>query len=506
MSKKITLPAQFHDRGFVKKILKKNFISFADPQHWRLRAEEIAHVDVDFLSFRPPVYDVMFTVLVGREKKEALCFYESVLVKKRATRGERTYCQTEVNGGRFCLIDGFSSPKLVGRVLEGFCANERWDFIGFTGSLLEISGKAKIHIKSLKPLFEPKEEPTANYIYRCRGTVSSRKARKSFDVVIKKFLPRSPSGRGNREFRINKALPPKLVPRIHGALVNYSHRVGVDPQVLVLFSDFIKGDNLGTELWNLMLEIDEKRKSKKNYDAQLKKLLQTMKEVSEKVIFPFHKSLHDLWRGFNPSMRMPVSGTMRYSEESQKGIETLLKVGLLDEKTAKEYLTIFGEAWRKILSELETTEIHADLMWSQIIRTERKNLVVLDLDEHMLAPPAKDLADLCAANRFLVESLPCRDRNFFRLVAEQMNEVLIKTYIGRAKEWKKQIKKSIPVYLALRHLHDTAYHLPIWMETADLKVRERHEKYVNLSLKWFVKSMDVLKKQLRCRLRPNPPR
>jgi hypothetical protein len=506
MPKRKVLPARFYDRDFVKKILKENLVSFADPQHWRLREEEITHIDVDFLSFRPPIYDVMFTVLTGKEKKETMYFYENVLVKRKPARDERVYCRITSNGGKFYLIDGFSSPKFIRQLLEKFCADEKWDFMGFTGSFLGISGKAKVRVKSLKSLFEPKEEPTANYIYRCRGIVSSRKARKSFDVVIKKFLPRSPSGRGNREFRINKALPPKLVPKIHGALVNYSHRVGVDPQVLVLFSDFIKGDNLGTELWNLMLEIDEKKKSKKNYDAQLKKLLQTMKEVSEKVIFPFHKSLHDLWRGFNPSMRMPVSGTMRYSEESQKGIETLLKVGLLDEKTAREYQTVFEEAWRKILSELETTEIHADLMWSQIIRTERKNLVVLDLDEHMLAPPAKDLADLCAANRFLVESLPCRDRNFFRLVAEQMNEALMETYVGRAKEWKKQIKKSVPVYLALRHLHDAAYHLPIWMETTDLKVRERHEKYVNLSLKWFVKSMDVLKKQLRCRSRPNPPR
>jgi hypothetical protein len=60
MQRKSAVSGKFHDRGFVKELLRKNLISFADPQHWRLRVDEVARVDVDFLSFRPPVYDVMF--------------------------------------------------------------------------------------------------------------------------------------------------------------------------------------------------------------------------------------------------------------------------------------------------------------------------------------------------------------------------------------------------------------------------------------------------------------
>jgi hypothetical protein len=438
----------------------------------------------------------MFTVLTGKEEKETLCFYESILVKKKATHGERVYCHVRVDGRRFCLIDGFSCPEFVEEVLEGFCTGKRWDFVSFMGSFPWISGKTEVRIRSLKSLFEPKDEPTANYIYRCRGTAVSRKTKKKFDLVIKKFLPRSPPDRGNREFHIIKALPPELVPRVHGAMVNLSRMVGVDPQILVLFSDFIEGENVGQTLWDLMLEIDRRRKSKKGYRAQLRKLLTTMKEVSENVIFPFHKSLHDLWRGFSPSMRMPVSGSVRYSEEFQKGIETLSLLGLLDERDAAKYRTIFDRAWEKILVNLEATEIHADLMWGQIIRTKEGNLILLDLDEHMLAPPAKDLADLCAANRFLVESLPCEDKDFFRLVSEQMNATLINTYKARAKRWSKQVDESIPVYLALRHLHDAVYHLPIWVEATDPEVRERHGKYLDLSVEWFRKSMERLEKQL----------
>jgi hypothetical protein len=438
----------------------------------------------------------MFRVLTGKNGKETLYFYESVLVKERVAKRERSYCPIHIDGKELYLVDGFSSPKHLEQVLEGFCAGRRWDFIGFVGSFFGISGEAEVRIKSLKSLFAPKEEPTANYIYRCRGTVTLGETKKRFDIAIKKFLPRSPLDRGNREFQLAEVLQSDLVPRVHGAMVNHSHQIDNSPQVLVLFSDFIEGANIGIEFWNLMLEIDRKKESRRSYRAEIKKLLQAMKEVSEKVIYPFHKSLHDLWRSFSPSVRIPTDSHARYFEEFQRGIETLTKAGMLDRKDAKRYSTIFRKAWEKILIKLEATEIHADLMWSQILRTKRGELVVLDLDEHMLAHPSKDLADLCAANRFLVESLPCKHKELLRSVAERMSKALVSAYGAKAKKWKKQIKNSLPVYLALRHLHDAAYHLPIWMGTTDPRVRMRHKKYVDLSVEWFHKSMQELEKSL----------
>jgi thiamine kinase-like enzyme len=489
------LPAQLHSRSFVRGSLRKNLISFADPQHWRLKLEEIARESIDFLSFRPPVYDVMFQVIT--RKKETLFFYESVLLRKKAGHGERVYCCIEADGEEFCLVDSFSSSEFVGELLEGFCAGEKWGSLGFIGNFLGISGKAKVRVKSLKSLFKPKDEPTANYIYRCRGEVVHEGIRKKFDIVIKKFLPRSPPDRGNREYRLAGVLPQAIVPKVHGVMVNYSHQVPDGYQVLLLFSDFVEGNNVGMELWDLMLTIDKKRRLKKNYDTQLRKLLQIMKEVSEEVVFPFHSSLYDTWRGFAPSMRVPMRGTMKYFEEFEKGIEALSRLGLLDKKDAVRYRVLFDKAWKEIVSDLEAIEIHADLMWGQIIRAKNGKLIVLDFDEHMLAPPAKDLADLCAASRFLVESLPCKDKEFFRMLAEQMNGLLVDAYKKKAKRWGKQVERSLSVYMALRHLHDAAYHLPIWMEAVDPKVRQRHEKYVNLSMRWLRQSMEQLGRLLK---------
>ncbi|MDI6884387.1 MAG: hypothetical protein QMD00_04600, partial [Hadesarchaea archaeon] len=152
------------------------------------------------------------------------------------------------------------------------------------------------------------------------------------------------------------------------------------------------------------------------------------------------------------------------------------------------------------------TEIHGDLMWRQIIRARTGdlrtlgNLVILDLDEHTVGHAGKDVADLCAANRFIAEDLPCRDRDFARSLAEDLNKSIVIRYLANVERigarWDKGLRSVVPVYLAFRHLHDAAYHLPIWQGATDPAVKERHKRYVDFSIAWFRKSIQKLEKIL----------
>jgi hypothetical protein len=499
------VPEPFLNRNYVEQYLRENFDSFIDPPHWRLRSEDVAHVDVDLLRFQPPEYEVMFTILA--KNMETFHFYEALVLKTRAEGMVRH--EFTLEGQKLYLVSGFSSKEFVKGMLERWCRRERQDFIDFVGTFCAITGEADVEIKLLEPFFLPEEEPTSNYIYRCCGTATTNDVEKEFDVVIKKFVPRDPPDRGNREYGIAKALPARIVPRFHGGVINHAYSVMGEAQVLALFSDFIGGENIGKTFWELMLEIDDKKRKGEDYKTQLGKLHEISKNVVDGVIFPFHMSFRNLWYPFSFAVETSATNRAKYFDEVSKGLETLKGTGLLSEEEAEKLEFLFTEAWKRTLEKAGVAEIHNDLMWAQIMRSRDEELIVLDLDEHSPGHPAKDLADLCAANRFLAESVPCEDRDLMRRIADGINQTMIMRYRKNVQatgaEWGRGIEEALKIYLALRHLHDVAYHFPIWQATADPAVKKRHKRYIDFSLKLLRESIGVLEKMVPPPYKPPAP-
>jgi hypothetical protein len=484
----------FWERNYVEQFLRENFASFIDPQHWRLSEKNVEHVDVDLLRFRPPEFEIMFTALT--KNMETFHFYEALLLREMSAEGEEIRCEFTLKGQKLFLVNGFSSKEFVKGILERWCRRERQDFVDFVGTFYGIAGKAKVEINSLEPFFPPKEEPTANYIYRCRGSVHVKTLGKRFDVIIKKYVPREPPNRGNREYGIMRILPTWMVPRVHGGVVNHAYSIGGEAQVLVLFSDFVEGKNVGEIMWKLMLEID--KRVGEDYKAQLGGLHAICKEVIDKVIFPLHMTFRDLWYPFSYVISTPARTKERYFSEVSKSLNALTQAGLLLEEEATKLRSLFTQAWEEVLEGMRVAETHHDMMWAQIVRSPDGKLVVLDLDEHLPGHAAKDLADLCAASRFLTENLPCENRELMRKIANQINQTLLLQYHKNLQrtgaEWGRGIERALKVYLTLRHLHDAAYHLPIWKEAPDPAVKKRHEKYVNFSMDLLRESMGDLER------------
>jgi predicted trehalose synthase len=161
---------------------------------------------------------------------------------------------------------------------------------------------------------------------------------------------------------------------------------------------------------------------------------------------------------------------------------------------------IFRGAWNQILGKTKITEIHGDLMWRQILRTKDKRLIILDLDEHIAGHAAKDLAGLCAANRFIAENLQSPQREYLRNVAEQLNTIILESYMRNAERsramWAENLEKTVAVYLAYRHLHDAAYYAPVWRQARKQVDLKRYKRYVDFSLGWLEESLKLVKNHL----------
>ena len=94
-------------------------------------------------------------------------------------------------------------------------------------------------------------------------------------------------------------------------------------------------------------------------------------------------------------------------------------------------------------------------MWRQILKAKDR-LVILDLDEHMKGHAAKDLADLCAANRFIAEDLRPVQHEYVRSIAEDLNTLILKSYMKNAEElnaaWAANLTKIVSLETVERML------------------------------------------------------
>ncbi len=476
---------------------------FFDPRHWRLSLKDIGQIQIRFLNFSPPEYDIIITASATvNGKQKNLYFYEGIIAKKKQEKGERVLGKVRVKDSGVYFIDGYTSIAFSKKLLEAWCREEKRNLMGFVGNFLGIKGEAEVNIKMLKPLFKPEEEVTTNYLYQCKGSVETKRGETEFNILIKRFLPREPADRGNREYEIMKALPSEMVPKVHGGLMNHTFMINNNPQMLVLFIDFIEeGMEIGKEIWDLMEEITREKEMGKEPRAKLKRLYAIVQEAVDEVIFPFHQSCFEAWHSAGRSIEPKDEYYKWYFKELQENLAALKKTELITQEKKGRLLETFTEAWEKVLRDIKATEIHGDLMWRQIMRTKKGKLVVLDLDEHIKGHAGKDLADVCAANRFIAEDLPSLEKDYIRGIAENLNQLILESYLKNAKKtkaiWVDRLKEAVEIYLAYRHLHDAAYYAPAWRGAIDDETRGRYRKYVDFSMKWFEKSINRLRMILK---------
>jgi len=488
----------------MKNLFQQNCMKlFYDPRRWRLSPRDIESLKVQFLNFSPPQYDFLVTVTLttpNRDLSQTLFFYEGVLAKKTVDDGERVYGRVRVGEANVHFVEGYSSREYVAHLLEEWCRSEKLGSLGFTGRVLGVKGQAHFMVEALNSLAKPGEEVTSNYLYRCRGWAETSKRKLKFDLVIKRFLPREPPDRGNREYALIRILPREIVPRVYGGLVNTKFKVGGERQLLVLFMDYIEGVEVGKQIWDVMEQVSRKKGSGENHEAELKLLESTVEKAIDNVVFPLHKSGFEAWYSSGAPVKARDEYQKWYFRELEQNLAAMKEAKLVNAQTRNSLLKTFRGAWQKILQSVKATEIHGDLMWRQIMKTKDGKLIILDLDEHVMGHMGKDIADLCAANRFISEDLPSQDKEYMRTIAEKLNQLILECYLKNAERakavWAENIEKTVLAYLAYRHLHDAAYYAPAWRHARNSEDRNKYKRYVDLSLNWLDKSLKNLEAAL----------
>ncbi|HKZ93202.1 MAG TPA: hypothetical protein VJ249_01300 [Candidatus Bathyarchaeia archaeon] len=493
------LPAPLRDRKFVGKLFQENLGAWLyEPRHWRVDLKDIKKVSIGFLNFSPPRYDFLISATLANG--QTLQFYNGLVAEESAHETEMIYGTLKLGRFRFRFVDGYTNSKYVQDLLEAWCRKKKLGSLGFVGQFVDVVGEAHVKITKLEPLNKRGQEATTNYLYRCKGSVEFSSRKLDFDIVAKRFLPRIPFNRGNNEYAILRALPSGIVPNVHGALVNRQLQVNGESQVLVLFSDFLEGAvEIGKQIWDLMNAISRKRSLCKGTESELERLTIIVKEAIDRVVFPFHKGCFEKWHSPGFTIRQDDEYHKWYRLELEQNLKSLRLAKVLTLKRAKTLSKLFKTAWTQILGRIVVTEIHHDLMWRQILKAKDR-LVILDLDEHMKGHAAKDLADLCAANRFIAEDLRPVQHEYVRSIAEDLNTLILKSYMKNAEEmnaaWAANLEDALKVYLAYRHLHDAAYYAPVWRQAETAREKINYKRYVDFSLNWLEKSEKLVEELL----------
>jgi len=495
------LPTPLKDREFISRLFRKNLKRwFFEPRHWRLAFGDIKEINIQFLNFSPPQYD--FIILTNLPNGQTLQFYEGVVAKETLEKAERLHGKTEIGTSTVYFVDGYTNLEYMENLLEAWCRQKKPGSLGFAGQFLGIRDKAHVQIEALKPIGKPGQEVTTNYLYRCKGWVETSEQKLDFDVVAKRFLPRTPLNRGNSEYAMLRALPSSIVPKTRGALVNRRLRVNDENQVLVLFTDYIEDAlEVGEQIWELMEQISEKKGLGKSPGSELKLLETTVQEAIDKVVFPFHRAGFETWHSNGVVIKQEDEFYKWYHGELEQNLAALKAAKIITASHSETLSKIFSRAWDQILSRVKATEIHRDLMWRQILKTKDKQLIILDLDEHVMGHAGKDLADLCAANRFIAEDLQSPHTEYMLNIAENLNKLILKRYIQNAEKinavWTENLEKTVLVYLAYRHFHDAAYYAPAWRQAKKAVERRKYRRYVGFSFRWLEKSIKPVEDLLR---------
>jgi len=324
----------------------------------------------------------------------------------------------------------------------------------------------------VRSLFRSAYEPTTNYLYRLDVYVYDESGLRHLPVLVKRYLPRSPPDRGNRELLALRTLR-NITPNVYAAVYDTSLKVHGEDTVVALFTEFVEGGEIGYELWR---EFDD-ASAHRIEDIHRTAIPSLIREAVRHIVYPLHS------QGFIRLVGGALPPTTYYESlvrELESNLRILQNEGLLSSEEARQLLNIWIAVNDYVLYRIPATLIHHDLMWRQILRTRWGSLLLVDLDECRFGHAAKDIADLMAANRFIAESLPPDRRMYGRALAEQANRILLEEYkrLAGDAEWMRNFDAALEAYLAFRHLHDAAYFAPV------RRFLDRYQYQVEFSLRY----------------------
>ena len=449
---------------------------FYEPRRWRVKVEKISNCKIELINASKNCFD--FMLYIETFDNDFFEFYESIIIKKEKSKEERILGELKINNHeKLFIIDSFSSKEGISNLLKTAEKNEKNG--KFSVFLTEEITKVldKLEVLSVSPLF-PKGEPTTNRLYTVKITPFENK-----DLLVKRYLPRERFYRGNNEFEALKTFKKTgFTPKLFGG-IKTQRKLKNQDQILALFMENIKESK---ELGEIIWKTTHKKCLKEELQQQLN--LETLIEkVVKNVIFQLHKIGYEHKNIITKNLQIsPLYDPLPLIKiDMDKNIKTLLQNHIINTQEAEK----IGKTLKTLLEKTPIkpfTAIHNDAQWRQILLTKKERIIILDLEEFYIGHPAKDIADLISANKFIAKHLELTENiipNCPTKFLEKINEKIIKTYQNLLKTenlpWKKHFKKTINLYTLLRHLHDAAYYAPLTKE------KEIYKNFTKFSMNMF---------------------
>ncbi len=459
---------------------------FYDPRRWRVKLEKISSCKIELINASKNCFD--FMLYVETFDNEFFEFYESIIIKKETSKEERILGELKLNNHeKLLVIDRFSSTEGVSLLLKNVEKKEknRKFSVFLTEEMAKVLDKLKV--LSVSPLF-PKGEPTTNRLYLAKITLFENKA-----LLIKRYLPRERFYRGNNELEALKTFKKTgFTPKLFGG-IKTQRKPESREQILAIFMENIKESK---ELGEIIWKTTQKKCLKEKPQPQQSNLETLIEKVVKSVIFQFHKIGYEHKNRITKNLQIsPLYDLMPLiKKDMDKNIKNLLQNQLINTQEAEK----IGKTLKTLLEKTPIkpfTIIHNDAQWRQILLTKKERIVILDLEEFYIGHPAKDIADLITANKFIAKHLELTENiipNCPTKFLEKINEKIIKTYQNLLKTenlpWKKHFQKIVNLYTLLRHLHDAAYYSPLTKE------KEMFKDFTNFSMRMF---WETLEKQIK---------
>lgn len=482
-------PPMFTDIKEVESFIKSNWKRlFYRSRQYRLDPDSITNVKVEILRIEPNKLDFLLILEIKTGNKiKPFHFYESVLIKKEAGQDEVVLGKITIKNTQKFVVDAFSNSTFVEGLINDWNDGKQIGKLIFLGKTIKDFRNSKV--QDIQCLYT--SSPSTNYTYILHLT--NKTIKKQIRMFIKRFTPRNPIDRGNREYEILMGLRDlKIIPNAYGALAAETPDYPIEkPLILVIFSEFLENtEEVGAKIWRMMYNFSHDMNRKRKTDV-----IRLVRECIHEIVAPFHAVSFQKW---HTKDKIAVEGSQCYEEffsELNDNLHILIQHRLISKKEGSCCLNTFSQLWKTLLIHIPLTEIHHDLMWKQILVDNSNQYYLLDLDEHIPGHAAKDLADLMAANRFIAEkleySLDKQKKDSIRKLAEEINESIISSYkekLGGSDNspWLKSLESACKGYLTFRHLHDAAYFAPISATDPD------HRHSTEFSVKLFKNSFSDL--------------
>jgi len=479
----------FTDTEEAESFIKSNWKRlFYRSRQYRLDPDSIKNVKVEILRCEYNKLDFLLKLEMKiRNQIKQFHFYESVLINEEASQGEVVLGTVTIKNTQKFVVDAFSNSTFVEGVINDWNDGKQIGKLIFLGKT--IKDFRNIKVQDIQCLYT--SSPSTNYTYILHLT--NKTIKKQIRMFIKRFTPRNPIDRGNREYEILMGLRDlKIIPNAYGALAAVTPDYPIEkPLILVIFSEFLENTKeVGAQIWRMMHNYSHDMNRKRKTDV-----IRLVRECIHEVVAPFHAVTFQKW---HTKDNIAVEGSQCYEEffsELNDNLYILIQNRLISKKEGFCCLNTFSQLWKTLLIHIPLTEIHHDLMWKQILVDNSNQYYLLDLDEHIPGHAAKDLADLMAANRFIAEklgySLDNQIKDITQKLAGEINEIIISSYeetLGGSDKspWLKNLELACKGYLTFRHLHDAAYFVPISATDPD------HRHSTEFSVRMFKKSFNEL--------------